>query len=87
VLETGVRFEDKTFLAAGLTVIATGAAAARLVPQIDVHTRKGHLVITDRYPGFVQHQLIELGYLKMHTRRPPIRLHSTCSLERQDRFW
>ena len=26
--------------------------------------RKGHLVITDRYPGFVRHQLVELGYLK-----------------------
>ena len=26
--------------------------------------RKGHLLITDRYPGFVNHQLIELGYLK-----------------------
>ena len=26
--------------------------------------RKGHLVITDRYPGFLKHQLIELGYLK-----------------------
>jgi D-hydroxyproline dehydrogenase subunit beta len=63
-LETGVRFRDKTFLAAGLTVIATGAAAANLVPEIDIHPRKGHLVITDRYPGFVQHQLIELGYLK-----------------------
>jgi glycine/D-amino acid oxidase-like deaminating enzyme len=64
VLETGVGFEDKTFLAAGLTVIATGAAAANLIPEIDVRPRKGHLVITDRYPGFVRHQLIELGYLK-----------------------
>jgi D-hydroxyproline dehydrogenase subunit beta len=26
--------------------------------------RKGHLVITDRYPGVVRHQLVELGYLK-----------------------
>jgi glycine/D-amino acid oxidase-like deaminating enzyme len=26
--------------------------------------RKGHLAITDRYPGFVRHQLVELGYLK-----------------------
>jgi glycine/D-amino acid oxidase-like deaminating enzyme len=26
--------------------------------------RKGHLLITDRYPGFVRHQIIELGYLK-----------------------
>jgi len=29
-----------------------------------VKKRKGHLVITDRYPGFVHHQLVELGYLK-----------------------
>jgi glycine/D-amino acid oxidase-like deaminating enzyme len=29
-----------------------------------VRKRKGHLVITDRYPGFVRHQLVELGYLK-----------------------
>lgn len=29
-----------------------------------VKKRKGHLLITDRYPGFVRHQLIELGYLK-----------------------
>jgi glycine/D-amino acid oxidase-like deaminating enzyme len=26
--------------------------------------RKGHLIITDRYPGFLQHQVVELGYLK-----------------------
>jgi D-hydroxyproline dehydrogenase subunit beta len=64
VSENGVRFEDDTFLTAGLTVIATGAAAAHLATEIDIHPRKGHLVITDRYPGFVQHQLIELGYLK-----------------------
>jgi glycine/D-amino acid oxidase-like deaminating enzyme len=64
VLKSGVRFGDETFLAAGLTVIATGTAAAGLVPEVDVRPRKGHLVITDRYPGFVRHQLIELGYLK-----------------------
>jgi glycine/D-amino acid oxidase-like deaminating enzyme len=29
-----------------------------------VKKRKGQLVITDRYPGFVRHQLVELGYLK-----------------------
>jgi glycine/D-amino acid oxidase-like deaminating enzyme len=26
--------------------------------------RKGHLMITDRYPGFLRHQVVELGYLK-----------------------
>jgi glycine/D-amino acid oxidase-like deaminating enzyme len=29
-----------------------------------VKKRKGHLAITDRYPDFVRHQLVELGYLK-----------------------
>jgi glycine/D-amino acid oxidase-like deaminating enzyme len=45
-------------------VNATGAAAATLTPDCNVRPRKGHLVITDRYPGFVRHQLVELGYLK-----------------------
>ena len=29
-----------------------------------VNPKKGHLLITDRYPGFANHQLIELGYVK-----------------------
>jgi glycine/D-amino acid oxidase-like deaminating enzyme len=38
--------------------------AARLLPGLPIRKRRGHLVITDRYPGFVRHQLVELGYLK-----------------------
>ncbi len=49
---------------AGIVVNAMGAKAARLSKGIPVAPRKGHLVITDRHPGFVRHQLIELGYLK-----------------------
>jgi glycine/D-amino acid oxidase-like deaminating enzyme len=45
-------------------VNATGAFAPDLMPGIEIKNRKGHLVITDRYPGFVRHQLVELGYLK-----------------------
>jgi D-hydroxyproline dehydrogenase subunit beta len=33
-------------------------------PGLPVKKRKGHLAITDRYPDFVRHQLVELGYLK-----------------------
>jgi D-hydroxyproline dehydrogenase subunit beta len=51
-------------LAAGVTVNATGAWAPDLTPGIVVRRRKGHLLITDRYPGFVTHVLVELGYLK-----------------------
>ena len=43
---------------------ATGAWAPELTPGVEVRKRKGHLVITDRYPGYVRHQLVELGYLK-----------------------
>jgi len=60
----GIRLADGTHLAAGITVNATGAWAPELTPGIEVRKRKGHLVITDRYPGFVRAVLIELGYLK-----------------------
>jgi glycine/D-amino acid oxidase-like deaminating enzyme len=62
--DSGVRFADGMELAAGAVVMATGAAVTDLFPELAVAPRKGHLLITDRYPGFVKHQLIELGYLK-----------------------
>jgi glycine/D-amino acid oxidase-like deaminating enzyme len=55
---------DGSRLSAGIILSAAGAATAALFPEIDVRPRKGHLAITDRYPGFARHQLIELGYLK-----------------------
>ena len=61
---TGIKLQDGTFLEAGNTVNATGAWAPRLTPGVNVRKRKGHLVITERYPGFLRHQLLELGYLR-----------------------
>lgn len=51
-------------LKAKFIINATGAASPELTPGIEVKKRKGHLLITDRYPGFLRHQLVELGYLK-----------------------
>jgi len=45
-------------------VNAAGAEAPRLLPDLPIVPRKGHLVITDRHPGFLRHQVIELGYLE-----------------------
>jgi glycine/D-amino acid oxidase-like deaminating enzyme len=57
--------EKVTGLATGRpTVIANGTSAVEFFPGLALAPRKGHLAITDRYPGFVNHQLIELGYLK-----------------------
>jgi D-hydroxyproline dehydrogenase subunit beta len=59
-----VRLEDKTIISAGVVVNAAGSWSPTLTNGIDVKKRKGHLLITDRYPQFVRHQLVELGYLK-----------------------
>jgi glycine/D-amino acid oxidase-like deaminating enzyme len=59
-----VRLEDGRELSAGAIINAAGNGAASLTPGLAIKKRKGHLVITDRYPGFVRHQLVELGYLK-----------------------
>ena len=48
---------------APVVVNAAGARAAELTPALAVVPRKGHLVITDRYPGFCRHQIVETGYL------------------------
>ena len=42
---------------------AAGVDAPLLVPGLPIVPRKGHLVITDRYPGLCSSELVELGYL------------------------
>lgn len=56
--------DDGAALRAAHIVIASGVDAVQLLPKLPIKKRKGHLAITDRYPGFVRHQLVELGYLK-----------------------
>jgi glycine/D-amino acid oxidase-like deaminating enzyme len=60
----GVRLADGSHISAGRCVSATGPWSPVLTPGLLVRKRKGHLVITDRHPGFVHHQIVELGYLK-----------------------
>jgi glycine/D-amino acid oxidase-like deaminating enzyme len=59
-----IEFGDGSKMLAEVIVNAAGASAPELTPGLEIQKRKGHLVITDRYPGFVRHQLVELGYLK-----------------------
>jgi glycine/D-amino acid oxidase-like deaminating enzyme len=59
-----VRMSDGLEIAGEIIVNAAGAWASELTGGIEIKKRKGHLVITDRYPGFLRHQLVELGYLK-----------------------
>lgn len=57
----GVVLDDGTALH-GPVLVATGCALPELLPQLPLRGRKGHLVITERYPGLLRHQLLELGY-------------------------
>jgi glycine/D-amino acid oxidase-like deaminating enzyme len=60
----GIRLRNGTSIAAGVIVNSAGSWSPQLTPGLEVKKRKGHLVITDRYPNFLRHQLVELGYLK-----------------------
>ncbi|MCB2255620.1 FAD-binding oxidoreductase [Pseudomonas chlororaphis] len=57
-----VALDDGRVLRAEYVVLANGLAARELLPQLPLRAKKGHLLITDRYPPQVSHQLVELGY-------------------------
>jgi len=58
-----VRLGDGTELKSNSIVLATGVETS-LLPRLPIQKRKGHLVLTEPQPGFLSHQLVELGYLK-----------------------
>src|SRR5690349_7462692 len=64
ISEVGFSLRDGSSFNPRITVVATGAWATELDSTLEIRKRKGHLAITDRYLGFVRHQLVELGYLK-----------------------
>lgn len=45
-------------------LLACGLHAPALCADIALRPKKGHLLITERHPGTVHHQLVELGYVK-----------------------
>ncbi len=64
VIEAGrVRLQSGEVISTGAIVVAAGVQSPLLVRGLPIVPRRGHLVITDRHPGMVRHQLVELGYL------------------------
>ena len=59
----GAAYVDGKRVRAPVIINAAGLHASSLVPDLPIVPRKGHLAITDRAPGLVKHQLVELGYL------------------------
>lgn len=64
ILDQGVRLTSAEVLNARWIILAAGVQSTRFLPELPIRPRKGHLAITDRMPGLVNHQLVELSYLK-----------------------
>ncbi|WP_252273761.1 NAD(P)/FAD-dependent oxidoreductase [Pseudomonas subflava] len=58
-----VRLEDGGWLGAQAVILAGGTHVTELCPELPIEPKKGHLLITDRYPGRISHTLVELGYV------------------------
>jgi glycine/D-amino acid oxidase-like deaminating enzyme len=61
-LDDGAAVLDDGGRLSGPVLVATGCALPQLLPELPMRARKGHLVITQRYPGVLHHQVLELGY-------------------------
>ena len=62
VEDGGVMLANGERLLGGRIVIAAGVQATLLLPEAPVFARKGHLAITDRYPGRLSHQVVSMNY-------------------------
>ncbi|HXW67905.1 MAG TPA: FAD-dependent oxidoreductase [Thermoplasmata archaeon] len=60
----GVVLDDGTRVASDRIVLAAGWQAPRLMPQLPIRPRKGHIALIAPRPGFVRHQLSEIGYVR-----------------------
>ena len=58
-----LRLDDGTWLSGDAVVLANGIQAVELCPELPIAAKKGHLLITDRYPHPVTHTITELSYL------------------------
>lgn len=60
--ENSVRLEDGTEIQAPAIIVANGLHCPDLLPEVPLQAKKGHLLITERLPVKIHHQLVELGY-------------------------
>ena len=64
--DDGLLLADGRRVSAGHVLLAAGCDSVRLWPgesPLALRPRKGQLAITDRYPGYIRHALVELGYI------------------------
>jgi D-hydroxyproline dehydrogenase subunit beta len=60
----GLELDGGETVRADRVVVATGWQAPDLLPRLPIRPRKGHIVLTTPRPGYVRHQLSEVGYVR-----------------------
>lgn len=64
ISDAGVTLANGEIIRADKIINAAGFWSKDLTDGLKIFAKKGHLVITERAPNFVRHQIVELGYLK-----------------------
>ncbi|HTW55320.1 MAG TPA: FAD-dependent oxidoreductase [Thermoplasmata archaeon] len=59
-----VELESGEQIPAAEIVLATGWQAPRLLPDLPIRPRKGHIALLGPAPGFLRHQVSEVGYVR-----------------------
>ncbi len=67
-------------------VVATGWRAPELLPSLPVRPRKGHIVLTTPRPGYVRHQLSEVGYVRGSNPRTAEAIDFSCQPRSSGRY-
>ena len=58
----GVETADGRRFDAAHVLVACGWQTRALLPELPLAAKRGHLLITDRYPGALRHHVLEIGY-------------------------
>jgi len=64
VIPDGVTLADGSEWRADAVVVAAGWQVAKILPEVPVRPRKGHIALTEPRPGYVRHQVSEVGYVR-----------------------
>jgi D-hydroxyproline dehydrogenase subunit beta len=61
---TGVRLEDGSHVRAAHVVLAAGWRSPEVLAGLPIRPRKGHIILFAPRPGYVQHQVSEIAYVR-----------------------
>jgi D-hydroxyproline dehydrogenase subunit beta len=84
--DRAVRLHDGSTVRAETVVVAAGWQVSKLLPAVPVRPRKGHIALTGPRPGYVRHQVSEVGYVRGAEARNAESITFSCQPRTSGRF-